>query len=67
MTTAAVIDRLVHHCIILKLNLPSYRLEQSQEINLEQSQEIKRKKHEKNFLLPDKPPGAYLALPETSS
>ena len=29
MTTAAAIDRLVHHSIILELNLPSYRLEQS--------------------------------------
>jgi DNA replication protein DnaC len=29
MTTAAAIDRLVHHCIILELNLPSYRLEES--------------------------------------
>lgn len=29
MTAAAVIDRLVHHSIILELNLPSYRLEQS--------------------------------------
>ena len=29
MTTAAAIDRLVHHCIILEMNLPSYRLEQS--------------------------------------
>jgi len=29
MTAAAAIDRLVHHCIILELNLPSYRLEQS--------------------------------------
>jgi len=31
MTTAAAIDRLVHHCIILELNLPSYRLEKSRE------------------------------------
>ncbi len=31
MTTAAAIDRLVHHSIILELNLPSYRLEQSRE------------------------------------
>lgn len=31
MTTAAAIDRLVHHSIILELNLPSYRLEKSQE------------------------------------
>ena len=30
MTTAAAIDRLVHHSIILELNLPSYRLEQAQ-------------------------------------
>ncbi len=29
MTTAAAIDRLVHHSIILELNLPSYRLEES--------------------------------------
>jgi len=29
MTTAAAIDRLVHHSIILELNLESYRLEQS--------------------------------------
>ena len=29
MTTAAAIDRLVHHSIILELNLGSYRLEQS--------------------------------------
>jgi DNA replication protein DnaC len=30
MTTAAAIDRLVHHSVILELNLPSYRLEKSQ-------------------------------------
>lgn len=30
MTTAAAIDRLVHHSIILELNLSSYRLESSQ-------------------------------------
>lgn len=29
MTAAAAIDRLVHHCAILELNLPSYRLEKS--------------------------------------
>lgn len=28
MTTAAAIDRLVHHSVILELNLPSYRLEE---------------------------------------
>ena len=29
MMTAAAIDRLVHHSIILELNFPSYRLEHS--------------------------------------
>lgn len=30
MTTAAAIDRLVHHSVILELNLPSYRMESAQ-------------------------------------
>jgi DNA replication protein DnaC len=30
MTTAAAIDRLVHHSVILELNLPSYRMEVAQ-------------------------------------
>jgi hypothetical protein len=29
MTTAAAIDRLVHHSVILELNLPSYRMQQA--------------------------------------
>jgi DNA replication protein DnaC len=29
LTTAAAIDRLVHHSVILELNLPSYRLEEA--------------------------------------
>ena len=29
MTTAAAIDRLVHHSVILELNIPSYRLEEA--------------------------------------
>ena len=29
MTTAAAIDRVVHHSIILELNIPSFRLEHS--------------------------------------
>ena len=29
VTTAAAIDRLVHHSVILELNLPSYRLEEA--------------------------------------
>jgi DNA replication protein DnaC len=31
LTTAAAIDRLVHHSVILELNLPSYRLEQAKQ------------------------------------
>ena len=30
MTTAAAIDRLIHHCVVLELNLKSYRFETSQ-------------------------------------
>jgi len=33
MTTAAAIDRLVHHSVILDLNIPSYRMEQAQKKN----------------------------------
>ncbi|KKL13329.1 hypothetical protein LCGC14_2526860, partial [marine sediment metagenome] len=29
MTTAAAIDRLVHHSVILELNIASYRLEEA--------------------------------------
>ena len=29
MTTVAAIDRLVHHSVILELNIPSYRLEEA--------------------------------------
>ena len=36
MTTAAAIDRLVHHSIILELNLPSYRLQESKRRNEEE-------------------------------
>ena len=32
MTTAAAIDRLVHHSVILELNINSYRFEQAQNI-----------------------------------
>jgi DNA replication protein DnaC len=39
MTTAAAIDRLVHHSVILELNLPSYRMEHAKQ---SQTQEEKR-------------------------
>ncbi|MCP4911507.1 MAG: ATP-binding protein, partial [Oligoflexia bacterium] len=29
MVTAAAIDRLVHHCVVLELNVPSYRMEKA--------------------------------------
>jgi DNA replication protein DnaC len=37
MTTAAAIDRLVHHSVILELNVPSYRLEQANKERTAQS------------------------------
>lgn len=39
MTTAAAIDRLVHHSIILELNVPSYRLEKAKRQDKESSQD----------------------------
>jgi len=32
MMTAAAIDRLVHHCVIVELNVPSYRAEQAKKV-----------------------------------
>jgi DNA replication protein DnaC len=37
MTTAAAIDRLVHHCVILELNIPSYRVEHAKKAKEEAS------------------------------
>jgi len=37
MTTAAAIDRLVHHSVILELNVPSYRLENAKKPNTGQA------------------------------
>ena len=31
MTTAAAIDRLVHHCVILELNIESFRAHEAKE------------------------------------
>ena len=31
MTTAAAVDRLVHHSAILEMNLPSYRMESAKQ------------------------------------
>ena len=33
MMTAAAIDRIVHHSIILELNIPSYRISQAKKKN----------------------------------
>jgi DNA replication protein DnaC len=37
MTTAAAIDRLVHHSVILELNIPSYRMEQAKKKQAEEA------------------------------
>jgi DNA replication protein DnaC len=42
MTTAAAIDRVVHHSVILELNLPSYRMEEAQK-NTRTGQQHKEK------------------------
>jgi DNA replication protein DnaC len=38
MTTAAAIDRLVHHSVILELNVPSYRLENAKKPDTSQTE-----------------------------
>ena len=38
MTTASAIDRLVHHSVILELNIPSYRMEQAKKKKAEEEQ-----------------------------
>ena len=38
MTTAAAIDRLVHHSVIIELNLQSYRLEKAKEKRTDQKE-----------------------------
>lgn len=35
MVTAAAIDRLVHHCVVLELNVPSYRMEKAKKTKKE--------------------------------
>jgi DNA replication protein DnaC len=47
MTTAAAIDRLVHHCIILELNVPSYRFEQAKKSGQVDSELDDRKGNDK--------------------
>lgn len=47
MTTAAAIDRLVHHSIILELNLTSFRLEAAKNRSIKTSNNIKQKNREK--------------------
>ena len=44
MTTAAAIDRLVHHSVILELNLPSYRMEAAKKTKKEGGESRKKKK-----------------------
>jgi hypothetical protein len=43
MTTAAAIDRLVHHSVILELNVSSFRLENAKKPNADKADETKTK------------------------
>ncbi|MBV9268244.1 MAG: ATP-binding protein [Acidobacteriaceae bacterium] len=47
MTTTAAIDRLVHHCVILELNIPSYRVEQAKKAQVDSNVEYKKKSNSK--------------------
>jgi DNA replication protein DnaC len=38
MMTAAAIDRLVHHCVIIELNIPSYRVEEAKKKQQEEGE-----------------------------
>ena len=44
MTTAAAIDRLVHHSVIVELNIPSYRAEQAKKKKADESNDRRNKK-----------------------
>jgi DNA replication protein DnaC len=46
MTTAAAIDRLVHHSVILELNVPSYRAEQAKKSRQSQAEPANARKEE---------------------
>lgn len=46
MTTAAAIDRLVHHSVILELNVPSYRAEQAKKSRQNQPESTNARKEE---------------------
>ena len=46
MTTAAAIDRLVHHSVIIELNVPSYRVEQAKKSRQSNQQSKDAKKEE---------------------
>ena len=35
MVTAAAIDRLVHHCVVLELNIPSYQMEKAKKYKIQ--------------------------------
>jgi hypothetical protein len=52
MTTAAEIDRLVHHGVILDLNVVSYRLEHAQEKFQVDDATVNAKKTEKKWWCP---------------
>ena len=47
MTTAAAIDRVVHHSVILELNVPSYRMEEAQKDQQTAQQQEKKSSSEK--------------------
>ena len=49
MTTAAAIGRLVHHFVILELNIPSYRVEQAKKSRLDPAEASWRNRRNSQF------------------
>jgi DNA replication protein DnaC len=56
MITAAAIDRLVHHSVILELNLPSYRMAQAKERGKLQEEKTKKEEGDEDRRLKNEPP-----------
>ncbi len=71
MTTAAAIDRLVHHSVILELNIPSYRVEQAKKNEKRGGRMMARPTRKDVILEPggsaSRPPGFTAFLPSQAA
>jgi len=67
MTTGAAIDRVVHHSVILELNIPSYRMEQAQKRRDALSLTQRSTEEVADATSPDGPPDVPERFRETSA